>query len=691
MRESASQVLTRVRRKVFDRPPPITVADWSDRYAYFVRDKQPVKYDWRQTPYAWGIFQAIHRKGIRRVTFKKPEQVGGTEILYRILGWAIDRRPGRGLIVYPNMGIGVRQNREKLIPSIEATPCLRERLARHGRAKKNKAIDFDRMTLTFAGAPQNKKIDANVEGFDYSLVIVDELDRCNQDVIGTVMGRGKTRANFLLIDNGTPDMVGSGIDAAYAESDQARYYVPCPHEKCREYHVRDFAQVRWPGVTKKGEWSECSRDVQADPDDVKHTAYMVCPHCRGNIYAASNFTQLSRGVWLTKGRTIGKWSGTWDDFTPGEIAGEESRSNHAGFWITGLYSSIPNDINPYGYVAEGYVRAKGHPDRHWVNRRLGEAFQNKGDTIEYKDAKSLCIAEKDGGYRLGTIPKDVLVLVATADLQKDAAYVEIDGYAANGAWCCLVWCGRVPWMPGTPGEALDVAIDRVFTRSDGAKFRAVAEAVDEGDGNRTEEVWARARRRLRMGRPSYTVKGVGDVAAIANMHGPHTFAWIDKLPDGSPDTRGPRRLRINSFVWKSAVHRAIRRTAIQDADESETLDAIDSITGFSSGKFKLPADTPEDYLRQITAEHCTSIKRGPNYVQAFRLRPGQVDNHYFDTRVYNHALADALQVRYLTREAGVVGTIPVASGSTVQRPQPRPAQQAPNELLQRARERAGIR
>jgi len=625
----------------------------------------------------------VHRAGIRRITFKKSEQVGGTEILYRILGWLIDRRPGRGLIVYPNMGIGVRQNREKLIPSIDATPELRNRLAKHGRAKKNRQVEFDRMTLTFAGAPQNKKIDANVEGFDYAFVVVDELDRCNEDVIGTVMGRGKTRADFLLIDNGTPDMAGHGIDLAYSASDMARYFVPCPHENCREYHFREFAHVRWPGRKKDGTWSDLSRDAHADPDDVKRHACMVCPHCKGTINADTNFTQLSRGVWVTRGRTVGKWSGTWDEFTPGELGGPESKSAHAGFWLTGLYSSVPSDINPYGYVADGYVRSHGSPDRHWINRRLGEAWQAKGDSIEVKELRELCIAEKDGGYRFGMVPAGVLALVGTVDLQKDAAYVEIDGYGAGGEWSCLVWCGRVPWAPGSPGDAVDAALDRVFTGVDGRGFRAVAEAVDEGDGNRSEEVWARARRRLRQGRPSFTIKGVGDFGT-ANMHGPHTFGWIDKLPDGSPDQRGPRRLRINSFVWKSAVQRAFRRGVTKTEDEDSILDNIDGIHGLHSGKFKLPGDTPEEYLRQVTAEHCTSVKRGPNYVQAFRLKPGQVDNHYFDTRVYNQAFADAMQIRYMRQPVGVVGVGGQARTPTPQR-EPR---QTGNATLDAARERA---
>ena len=60
--------------------------------------------------------------------------------------------------------------------------------------------------------------------------------------------------NRKKVKTSTPTIKGiSRIEKAYMESDQRRYWVPCPH--CGKYQVLEWEQVKWPkegeGVKKK--------------------------------------------------------------------------------------------------------------------------------------------------------------------------------------------------------------------------------------------------------------------------------------------------------------------------------------------------------------------------------------------------------------------------------------------------------
>jgi phage terminase large subunit GpA-like protein len=56
----------------------------------------------------------------------------------------------------------------------------------------------------------------------------------------------------------TPAIAEAGrIEAAYLESDQRKYFVPCPY--CRAYQTLRWAQVKWPDHKPSEAWYECER------------------------------------------------------------------------------------------------------------------------------------------------------------------------------------------------------------------------------------------------------------------------------------------------------------------------------------------------------------------------------------------------------------------------------------------------
>ena len=87
----------------------------------------------------------------------------------------------------------------------------------------------------------------------------------------------------------TPKITGmSRIEAAYEESDQRKYWAPCP--KCREFRILKFAQLRWPN------------------GDPRSAAY-VCEHCGQEIRNHQKQSMLARGEWRAAAKGYGKTAG----------------------------------------------------------------------------------------------------------------------------------------------------------------------------------------------------------------------------------------------------------------------------------------------------------------------------------------------------------------------------------------------
>lgn len=667
-----------VARSVLAMPSTQSPYEWAKKHGKYVKDAQAFDYNPDDIPYTKGILDAVLRPGIRQITLMASEQMTKTEIAYKVIGYFIANRPGRMLIVYPNKKIGIRQNREKFTPTIQKTPDLARRLQKYSRAIRGDGIDFDRLSIAFANAPPNKPIDANLEAFDYLAIWVDEADRCHPDVLDIVGGRGKTRRNSLLLVTSTPSFAGHGIDREYfgtedyEGSDRGQFWVPCVHPQCRRYHLRDFGLVRWPGATRTEAWTQASRDRNADAEMVEQSAWMRCPFCRERLGREHNQLQLTRGVWLTKGQSIEPWSGAWDrpteQFVPGVVKGPPSTSPHAGFHLPGLLSCVPAGINPYGYVAKGFVAAKGKPSRHWLNRRHGTAHAERAQTVEIRDVQKRAIPQgHPGSFAKGIVPPDGLLLTAAVDVQQDHAYIEVVAWHSFARVRSVVWWGIAPYPPGTPGDIVLQAIEQTFPVLDGGSSRrkkVIARIVDSGD--RTDETYDLCRRWNALGCLTYAAKGVGLKGGAESMSRPVEVTYIDKNPDGSRDERGLQLLRFNSFFLKGLAVRAMRGPAAAvsegtkdlrswsdpkegDLEGERALEALGTAgnaMGITS-ELRLPYNVDGNYLGQITSEHLVKVGTGTSNRLMWLMKPGRSANHWFDCHVMNLALGERLGLRAL--------------------------------------------
>jgi len=679
----AAVMMEEVLASVFAAREELTVSAWADRYRHVVVGAR--KGPWRTmlTPYLREIQDLQADPDIREITVMKPTQTGGTEAIYNGLFWSIDQEPVDTLFVYPTKEDAQFNNRKRFLPTVRRTPQVRKHLSANKRDALAGEISFARMVMRWVGSNS----ESPMESYPWGRVIVDEVDRCEPGTIAQVRERMKTFPQMKLIKVGSPGDAGVGIDREYngaladndteaggsrdagqAPSDQRRWFVPCPC--CGVYHHRTFDRVRWDG------------GKTANPMAVRIGAWFECPSCRSKIEAVHNLWQSVRGVWCPRGMDVTKLPAeelaTKDEpvsmeaevgteVVRGRLIGERPRTDHAGFAIGGLDSTL--EVNPYGAVAAKFVQAGCIWTRALVNRTLGRAWVVRGEAIDIRDIRARIKRVEDGGYGMGTVPRGVLAITAAIDVQQDGCWVEILGWSAGGAECWMIEAFYVKRRNAGNLVELDALWSKRWTRvGDGATVMGpkvmgiVAAGIDSG--KYTDEVYTAVRRwRAAIAAGGTIIKRIWPVKGEQTNHAGK--AWrtsvVEKREDRAASAigEGLELLLVNTGHWKEHVHARLRPAKTADqAGDSEEAPSLEEET-VKPDVWHFPIDTPGDYLSQMTAEQSELKRVHGNVVRRWSLRPGRSANHFLDCRVYNCAVADKEGVRHMPPEKTAAAAKPV--------------------------------
>ena len=268
------------------RPDPLlTISQWADKYRKLSQRASAEPGPWRtdRTPYLREIMDCLSPSStVERVVFMKGAQIGGTECGNNWIGYVIHQSPGPMMAVQPTVEMAKRNSKQRVDPLIEESDVLRDLVqSPRSRDSGNTVLskEFPGGVLVMTGANSAVGLRSMAARF----LFLDEVDAYPGDVEGEgdpvnlAMARTRTFARRKVFLCSTPKITGmSRIEAAYEESDQRRYWVPCPI--CREFQVLKFAQLRWPkGHTEK-------------------TVY-VCEHCGQELQNHQKQWMLPRGEW----------------------------------------------------------------------------------------------------------------------------------------------------------------------------------------------------------------------------------------------------------------------------------------------------------------------------------------------------------------------------------------------------------
>jgi len=422
------------------RPPEsLTVSQWAERERVLDERSAAMPGPWRNsvTPYLVGIMDEFSNYGTEEIIFCKATQVGGTEALQNMIGYAVAQDPGPMMVVYPTDQLGERTVKNRLTPMIRNSPQLKERFIERISGKDE--LQFDNMFIAIVGANSP----SGVSSTPIRYLFLDEVDKFpgaskkEADPISLAGERTKTYHNRKICKVSSATLRTGHIWKAMEGADEIRhYFVPCPH--CGVYIELKWVQVKWPGKE-----SGLSNEERAE------MASYVCQACAVVITDQDKSLMLRRGEW----RAVKKSAGV---------------VKKVAFWLNTLYSPFVR----FTEMAKEFMDSKDDPDRlhNFINSWLAEPWE---DTKLKTNAE--LVLERRTETSAGTVPDWAVLLTGGIDVQEASVY-----------WTIRAWGDYMTSQNVAYGQALSLSeAERVmnaeFLREDGTPMIVGLTLVDSGD------------------------------------------------------------------------------------------------------------------------------------------------------------------------------------------------------------------
>lgn len=586
------------------RPPArLALSEWADRFFYLSAESAAEPGRWRTLPYQKGIMDSITDPNVERVTFMKSARVGATKIMNAVCGYYAHQDPCPIMIVQPTVEDAQGYSKEEIAPMLRDCPEVGALFASKSRTSESTILakSFPGGSLSMVGAN-------SARGFrrvSRRVVLFDEVDGYppsagnEGDQIKLGIQRTQFYWNRKIVAASTPTIAGhSRIERLYAEGDQRRYYVPCPH--CDHFDVLTFREDSDRGHFMR--W----------PKDAPERAHFVCRACGEAIDERHKLAMLAAGEW--------------------RAAAEFKR--HASFHIWAAYSVSPN--SRWGQLATEFVEASKQSVEQLktvVNTVLGEVWQDRGDAPEWSR-----LYERRERYPIGTVPdKRAAFLTAGVDVQRDRFVFEVVAWATN----------KESWSVDAGILFGDTAADETWSQLDellGQTYPTAAEplpiamlAIDSGFN--TQRVYNFARR-YPMSRV-IAVKGSATARVLVGTPSP-----VDVAIGGRARRRAYKVWPVGVDIAKAELY-GFLRLPMADADAD------------APGYCHFPEHDPE-FFRQLTAEHLVTTKTRNGFARhEWQIMPGR-ENHWLDARVYARVAASVLGIDRLVnrRPAARTGETP---------------------------------
>ncbi len=577
-------------------PEKITVSQWADKHRVLGAMTGPEPGPWRtsRTPYLAGIMDAFCDPMVEEITIMAGTQLGKTECMYNMLGYAIDQDPGPALLVMPREADAKKISYNRVKPMLELSDVLRKHLPDLDDDISKLEHRLDNMIITFAGSNSPAALAQRAVRY----VFFDETDKYppfsgrEADPIKLAIERTKTYWNRKIVKVSSPTTRQGYIFREYERSSRRRFYVPCPH--CGRYQVLVWGQIKIP-------------EEERDPEKIisNRLAEYICRYCQMKIEDKQKPKIMTRGVWAPEDAEIS---------AKGKIKSKVAAARHVGFWLSSLYSPWLT----WSDIAAEFFRSQGRPAAlmNFANSWLAEVFEERTE-----ETKPEILAAKAGRYVEGVVPAGCLVLTAGVDVQKNYFILGIRGWGYGEESWSIRACRVESW-----DEVESILFMTQYPQEKGDKtFPVLMTCIDSG--YRTDEVYDVCRRWKDRARP---VKGHDHLAGV-----PYKINHLDRHPrTGKIIPNGLILWHIDTSHYKDKINRMVHA---EPGDPAQWH------------LFKNPSDA---YLKQFCAEHKIIIRNRKTgvareeWVKVTQGRP----NHYLDVEVYAAAAADTIQVYAMRKD-----------------------------------------
>jgi phage terminase large subunit GpA-like protein len=287
-------------------PPRQTVCEWAEEH--FIVATGADKGRFKPKTYQVEPINALGDARISSVVIMSATQMLKTITILVGIAYVIARDPDPIMVVLPRDSDVSKFSKFRLAPMLREMPALRGLVSEPKARDSSTTIDTKDfpggpLILTAAGSP------GNLASYAIRYLFCDEVDKypassgAEGNPIEVALKRTATfRSRRKLVETCSPTNAGeSQIEAAYNDSDQRKFWIPCPH--CEREQILHWPQVRF------------ERKI-ADIKQRAATARYQCEHCGARWNDVERWAAVHRGVW----RASKPFHGS------------------AGFWISEIYS-----------------------------------------------------------------------------------------------------------------------------------------------------------------------------------------------------------------------------------------------------------------------------------------------------------------------------------------------------------------
>ena len=462
--------------KLWAPPTKKSVSEWADENRILQSETAAEPGPWRtsRTPYLREIMDNLSASSpVKETVLMKAAQLGGSESGNNWIGYVMSEEPGPMMMVQPAITLAKQYSQRNIAPMIRACPVLQEvvkdvRVRDSGNTTLRK--EFPGGLLVIVGAESA----AGLRSMPVKNLFMDEVDAYPADVEGEgdpvdlAMARTRTFARKKILEVSTPTVAGeSRIEKAYLETDQRRYFVPCPH--CGHMHTLIWEHFIIPS--------------DDDGNKLPDKAHMVCPECGAIIEEWQKTQMLENGEWR---------------MTNPQRASKTRR----GYHINSLYS--PVGLFSWAEIAQKWLEIKKDQSRlkTFINTVLGETWSEDTEIIDYEQ-----LYNSRRYVYPAPLPDDVLVLTAAVDTQDNRLEYELKGWGVDHRSWGIEY-GVILGDPQQPEvwKHLDEWLMRQWRYADGIPLSISCTCIDSG-GHATDNVYDFCKNREY--RRVYAIKGRG--------------------------------------------------------------------------------------------------------------------------------------------------------------------------------------
>ncbi len=570
-------------------PEEITVSQWADKNRILDPMTSAESGQWYtdRTPYLRGIMDSFINPLVEKITLMMSTQVGKTESLLNMLGYAIDQDPGPALMVYPREPDAKTMSSTRIKPMIDLSPALRRHCTKESDDLTKMQMKLDRMYIYFAGANSP----AALSGKPVRYLFRDEVDKypkwAGEEADPLKLSQERTRTYIFrkIIDCSTPTTEDGYIYREYNLSDQRAYYVPCPH--CGGYQVLTKDQIKVPPEERDTKRIRLNR-----------IAWYECVYCANKITDLMKQNMLQNGLWLPASIKVN---------SKGELSEKMvfPETSHAGFFLNALYSPWLS----FSEIIAEFFDSHDRPEllMNFINSWLAQIWQEKVAESRPEQIRKLCCE-----YEKATVPDGGIILVGAVDVQLNYFVCSIRAFGPHPeSW--LILEEVVKSWEDVEKIMLNTRYASVITGID--PFEVALTLIDTG--YRTNEVYDFCRQHRDRTR---AIKGKDQLGGV-----PFKTTTLDKYTNGKPIPNGLLLYLLNTTYFKDKIARLI--------------DPEDKVSKWHL--FKNPSD---NYINWLCGEHKVRErdKKKSLIREVWRKVRTHAQTHSWDTEVYAAAGAEML-------------------------------------------------